>query len=99
MHTSTNLRGPFFMDIERFVGADEAAEFLCITRRRLLEMARAARIPAHAIGGGKRKTWRFRLSELAEAVVEKEPDITAGKRGMITAGGSLAVVPNKRRKS
>ena len=87
------------MDIERFVGADEAAEFLCITRRRLLEMARVGEVPGYPIGGGKRKTWRFRLSELAEAVVAKEPDITAGKRGMITAGGSLAVVPNKRRKS
>jgi excisionase family DNA binding protein len=55
-------------EIEPFVDADRAAEFLVITRRHLLEMARAGEIPAHPIGSGKRKTWRFRLSEIADAI-------------------------------
>lgn len=47
---------------------NKEAEFLSITRRRVLEMARAREISAHPVGCGKRKIWRFRLSELAEAV-------------------------------
>lgn len=42
-------------NIEPFVTADVVAEFLCITRRRVLEMARSGTIPAHPIGQGKRK--------------------------------------------
>ena len=60
-------------EIEPFVDASKAAEFLVITRRRVLEMARAGEVPGHAIGEGKRRMWRFRLSELAEAVVAKKP--------------------------
>lgn len=59
-------------EIEVFVDAGKAAEFLSITRRRLLEMARAKEIPAHPIGRGKRKQWRFRLSELAQAMTGNE---------------------------
>ena len=58
-------------NIEPFVDANRAAEFLVMTRRQLLEMARAGQIPAHPIGQGKRRQWRFRLSELAEALVAK----------------------------
>jgi len=58
--------------IEPFVAAEVAAEFLCITRRRVLEMARSGEIPAHPIGQGKRKQWRFRLSELEDAFVADE---------------------------
>lgn len=67
-------RSPMIMEIEPFVDAIRAAEFLCITPRRLAEMARAGEIPAHPIGSGRRKTWRFRLSEVAESV---------GRRGII----------------
>ena len=84
-------------EIEGFVDADTAAKFLCIARRHLLEMARSGELPAHPIGCGKRKTWRFRLSEIAEAVVAKDPDDAVAGRGMITAGGPLVVVPEKRR--
>ncbi len=53
---------------EAFVGADEAATFLSLTRRRVLELARARKLPAHPIGDGFRRVWRFRLSELAAAI-------------------------------
>ena len=50
--------------LERFVDADEAGKFLSLTRRRILELARAGELPAHPLGSGGRKTWRFLLSEL-----------------------------------
>ena len=53
---------------EPFVDARRAAEFLCLTPRRVLELARKGRIPAHPLGDGVRKVWRFRLSELAAAM-------------------------------
>ena len=54
--------------LERFVDADEAAKFLSLNRRRILELARAGKLPGHPIGEGARRVWRFRLSELAAAV-------------------------------
>lgn len=53
---------------ERFVDADEAAKFLSLTRRRVLDLARAGQLPSHAIGGGKRRTRFFRLSEIVTAI-------------------------------
>jgi excisionase family DNA binding protein len=65
--------------IEPFVDCDRAAEFLSVTRRRVLEMARKKKIPAHPIGQGSRKTWRFRLSELARALSEKSSEVPSSK--------------------
>jgi len=56
---------------EQFVDAVRAAEFLSIRPRQLLELARANALPGHPIGGGKRRVWRFRLSELAASVTRK----------------------------
>jgi hypothetical protein len=55
-------------NLEAFVDASCAADFLCITTRRLLDMARERQIPAHPLGSGARKTWRFLLSELHDYV-------------------------------
>jgi len=60
---------------ERFVDADEATKFLSLTRRRILELARAGRLPGHSIGNGPRRVWRFRLSELATAVTAKHGSV------------------------
>ena len=54
--------------LERFVDADEAGKFLSLNRRRILELARAGKLPGHPIGVGTRRVWRFRLSELAAAI-------------------------------
>jgi excisionase family DNA binding protein len=81
---------------EPFVDPNRAAEFVSITRRRVLEMARAGKIPAHAIGEGKRKMWRFRLSEVAEALLAKKP-AASPRKSMIDPGGSLAVPKGKGR--
>ena len=58
---------------ERFVSADEAARFLSVTRRYVLELARRGISGAYPIGtGSQRKVWVFRLSELAAAVIHKK---------------------------
>jgi hypothetical protein len=57
---------------EYFVGADEAAKFLQLTTRRVKDLARAGRIPAHPIGDGSRKVWRFLLSELYQHMVSRQ---------------------------
>jgi Helix-turn-helix domain len=56
--------------LEGFVDADEAGKFLSLTRRRILELARAGKLPGHPIGHGARRVWRFRLSEIAAAVAK-----------------------------
>ena len=58
--------------MEPFVTAAEAAIFLALTKRRVMELARSGEIPAHPVGCGLRKTWRFRLSELAEKISRKD---------------------------
>lgn len=56
---------------EPFVPPERAAEFLAIRPRQLLVLARANILPGHPIGTGKRRVWRFRLSELAAIVTRK----------------------------
>jgi hypothetical protein len=57
---------------EAFVDADEVAKFLSLTRRRVLDLARARMLPGHPIGDGARRVWRFRLSEIAAAIAGKK---------------------------
>jgi hypothetical protein len=53
---------------EPFVDATRAAEFVGVKPRRLLEMARAGQVPGHPLGTGLRRTWRFRLTEIANSI-------------------------------
>jgi len=48
---------------EPLVNERVIACFLQVTPRRVLEMARKGHIPAHPLGS-KRRTWRFRVSEV-----------------------------------
>jgi excisionase family DNA binding protein len=57
---------------EAFIDADEAAKFLSLTRRHVLELARAGQLPSHPIGRGTRRTRLFRLSEIAAAIAGKK---------------------------
>jgi hypothetical protein len=62
---------------EPFVSANEAAQFLCVKRRYLLELAGRGIFGAYALGtGSKRKLWVFRLSELAASVVREKTPIS-----------------------
>jgi hypothetical protein len=61
------------MTPEPFVSAKEAANFVGISRRFLTELARRGIAGAYPLGTGYlRKTWVFRLSELAAAIDRKE---------------------------
>ncbi len=57
---------------EHFVDADEAARFLSLTRRRVLDLARAGKLPCYPIGDGARQMRLFRLSEIAVAMEGKK---------------------------
>ena len=70
-----------FIQPEPFVDATRAAEFLSIRPRQLLELARANIVPGHPIGAGKRRVWRFRLSELADSITRKVDSGSAVPRG------------------
>jgi len=73
--------------LESFVDADEAAKFLSLSRRRVLGLARAKKLPAHPIGDGSRRVWRFRLSELAVAITSPQ------KSGFISRERAAMVRP------
>ena len=57
--------------MEPFVDADIASEFLSIDRETLIRWARRGIIPGHALGAGLRRVWRFRLSELSAWAASK----------------------------
>ena len=58
------------MSPESFVTADEVAQHLKIRRRQVLQLARENAIPAHSICfGRRRRTWRFKLTEIDQAIV------------------------------
>jgi hypothetical protein len=70
---NTGKRNPL-AEHERFVDAIEAGKFLHLRPRRVLELARQGAIPAHPLGSGERRVWRFRLSELASALCSRGVD-------------------------
>jgi excisionase family DNA binding protein len=49
---------------EPYVSAQEAALFLSISPKTLTRLAREGAIPAHPLGNGIRRRWRFLKSEL-----------------------------------
>ncbi len=75
---------------EHFVSAEVVAEYLSFTPATVKAMARRGEIPAHPIGRGPRKTWRFRMSEIhaffstgkspASARVDSGSPSASGKR-------------------
>jgi excisionase family DNA binding protein len=44
--------------------AAEAAQYLRVAHRTVLEWAKTGKIPAHRLSGTARVTWRFRADEL-----------------------------------
>jgi excisionase family DNA binding protein len=44
--------------------ANEAAQYLKVEPRTVLRWARERKIPAHALGGTRRRVWRFLRAEL-----------------------------------
>jgi hypothetical protein len=52
--------------IEPFVDADAVAEFLSLTRREVLKLTRCGTITGYPISGILRKTFKYRLSVVAD---------------------------------
>jgi len=52
-------------EMEPLADAAAATEFLEVSPRRILELARRGVLPGYPPGSGPRHLWRFRLSELA----------------------------------
>lgn len=62
--TATASSGSRLSIQEPYVDAGRAASYLSMSRKTLLRKARTGRLPAHPIGDGCKKMWRFRISEL-----------------------------------
>jgi hypothetical protein len=60
---------------EHFVDATVASEFLSITRKYLLKLSRLGIVPAHPLGIGSRRQWRYRISELAQWALALSPTL------------------------
>ncbi len=61
--------------------ATEAASVLKMNSRTLVRWARCGYIPAHPLGEGKRRIWRFFESELLEWVKEQETNFSEMQPG------------------
>lgn len=54
--------------------AREAAQVLRMDSRTLVRWARLGQVPAHPMGEGKRKLWRFLEHELVEWLQARKPE-------------------------
>ncbi len=64
--------------------AREAAEVLRMDSRTLIRWARLGQVPAHPLGEGKRKLWRFLEHELLAWVEARESEKMPPKTATIT---------------
>ena len=89
MNDSHNTNAITARTLEPFVSAQEAAQFLSVKRRYLLELARRGISGAYALGtGSKRKVWVFRLSELAAEIERAENPIVHSRKPCTIESGS-----------
>lgn len=70
------------------VDPDKAAEYLSLSRKHVLKLARLGILPAHPLGHGQRKTWRFLLSELREWMLSNGSSPKTSNSRTIGDGGS-----------
>jgi hypothetical protein len=76
-------------ELEPFVSADEAAQFVGIRRRELLALARRGIAGAYPLGTGtERHIWVFRLSELASAITAHNIPIPKPQKCVTIRSGS-----------
>jgi len=57
------------LGVTAWLTAREAAQYLRVAHRTVLEWAKTGRIPAHRLSGAARVTWRFRADELDGAMM------------------------------
>lgn len=59
---------PKSQTFEPYVGPEAVAEFLGLSRLAVVRMARAGKLPAHPLGDGQRRQWRFKISEVDKQI-------------------------------
>jgi hypothetical protein len=72
---------------------NEAAEVLKMDSRTLIRWARLGQVPAHPMGEGKRKLWRFLEHELLDWIEARK----AEKKGPLASRIELAISAHARR--
>jgi hypothetical protein len=79
------------------VDAQVASAFLSITRKYLLKLSRLGLVPAHPLGIGSRKQWRYLLSELRGWMTStgKQPGLGLSADRPDNASGSPSVQKRK----
>jgi hypothetical protein len=73
---SANVGGtpdPLHQKSKHFLNPDEAADVLRMDSRTLVRWARLGQVPAHLMGEGKRRLWRFIETELIHWLAERVP--------------------------
>ena len=75
------------------LNAEEAAQILRMDRRTLICWARLGYVPAHPLGEGKRKSWRFLEHELLAWVESQESE----KKRPLTSTMKTAISAHARR--
>jgi len=69
------------LEFEPYVDSKRAAEFLSVDWKRLQKLSREGRIPAYPVLSGprnRRRTWRYKLSELDEWARDQGNSVPAG---------------------
>lgn len=61
-----------------WLSADEAATHLRETRKGILHLARTGKLPAHPIGDGQRRRWKFRRDELDAWLSSRNNGVATG---------------------
>jgi hypothetical protein len=74
----------------QLLDAREAAAILRMDSRTLIRWARLGQVPAHPLGEGRRKLWRFLEHELLEWVETREGDSRKSAGTMTVAIGAHA---------
>jgi hypothetical protein len=64
---------------EPFVDADRVAAHLSIQRREVLALTRSGKLTAYIMSGNKRKTFKYKLSEVEQDLAKlRKPSTMAG---------------------
>jgi predicted site-specific integrase-resolvase len=71
--------------VHQLLNAEEAAEILRMDTRTVIRWARLGYLPAHPLGEGKRKIWRFLEHELLQWVEARESDRKRSSASTINA--------------
>jgi hypothetical protein len=81
MSTQPTHRPTISLHFEPYVDSKRAAAFLAVDWKRLQKVSRERKIPAHPVLSGpsnRRRTWRYKLSELDEWARDQGNSVPAG---------------------